>query len=180
MKCDVENLNMYMDGMLTEEEILEVDAHLEICKGCKDYLKSLQEMTLLFPLLEETNVPRDFAPRVMIEIAKSTPQHKTSIWIPILAITTLVYTQLSIIFSLTIKDTIEILNWSTEVMRESIVYFSQTSQILMNLISAVNIIANALIRVYQDLAIYILLIGGITILLQYILFMILKKNRQFA
>lgn len=62
-------LDLYVDGELTTEELLRVQAHLEKCPYCRAYVDDAMAMRLAFPEAEETELPEGFHESVMVRIA---------------------------------------------------------------------------------------------------------------
>ena len=69
-------LDLYVDGELTPEEFLRVQAHLEKCPYCRAYVDDAMAMRLAFPETEETELPEGFHESVMARIAESAPAVK--------------------------------------------------------------------------------------------------------
>ena len=69
-------LDLYVDGELTPEEFLRVQAHLEKCPYCRAYVDDAMAMRLAFPEAEETELPEGFHESVMARIAESAPAVK--------------------------------------------------------------------------------------------------------
>ena len=61
-------LDLFVDGELSLEEMLEVQAHLDECPACRAYVDDALAMQAAFPDAEETEVPEGFAAGVMAAI----------------------------------------------------------------------------------------------------------------
>ena len=64
-------LDLYVDGELSLEEMLEVQAHLDECPACQAYVDDALDMRAAFPDMEDTEVPEGFAEGVMSAIQAS-------------------------------------------------------------------------------------------------------------
>ena len=82
-------LDLFVDGELSLEEMLEVQAHLDECPACRAYVDDALAMQAAFPDAEETDVPEGFAAGVMAKIqAQSAPvsrKKKKTPWVGVLA-----------------------------------------------------------------------------------------------
>ena len=86
-------LDLFVDGELSYEELLEVQAHLDECPACRSYVDDALAMRAAFPDAEDTEVPRDFAAGVMAAIqadpalrpAVSPRKKKKTPWVGVLA-----------------------------------------------------------------------------------------------
>lgn len=71
--CDdlrmIELISLRMDGMITLEEMAELEAHLAQCEPCKSLVADLEMISELMP--DEMEVPAGFHDRVMAEVAAS-------------------------------------------------------------------------------------------------------------
>lgn len=77
MNCEqmTDLLWAFLDGELTEQEELQVKAHLEQCADCRALLEQLQTLHTSFSDLEEIPAPAGFAEKVMDNIkAQSRPK----------------------------------------------------------------------------------------------------------
>lgn len=61
-------LDLFVDGELSLEEMLEVQAHLDECPACRAYVDDALAMRAAFPDVEDTEVPEGFAAGVMAAI----------------------------------------------------------------------------------------------------------------
>lgn len=61
-------LDLFVDGELSLEEMLEVQAHLDGCPACRAYVDDALAMRAAFPDAEDTAVPEGFAAGVMAAI----------------------------------------------------------------------------------------------------------------
>lgn len=61
-------LDLFVDGELSLEEMLEVQAHLDECPTCRAYVDDALTMRAAFPDAEHTEVPEGFAAGVMAAI----------------------------------------------------------------------------------------------------------------
>ena len=85
-------LDLFVDGELSLEEMLEVQAHLDECPACRAYVDDALAMQASFPDAEETEVPESFAAGVMAKIqadiaARPASPHKRkkTPWVGVLA-----------------------------------------------------------------------------------------------
>ena len=81
-------LDLYVDGELSLEEMLEVQAHLDECPACQSYVDDALDMRAAFPDAGETEVPEGFAAGVMakIQAVPAAPRKKKKTpWLGVLA-----------------------------------------------------------------------------------------------
>ena len=85
-------LDLFVDGELSLEEMLEVQAHLDECPACRAYVDDALAMQASFPDAEETEIPEGFAAGVMAKIqadiaARPASPHKKkkTPWVGVLA-----------------------------------------------------------------------------------------------
>ena len=85
-------LDLFVDGELSLEEMLEVQTHLDECPACRAYVDDALAMQASFPDAEETEVPESFAAGVMAKIqadiaARPASPHKRkkTPWVGVLA-----------------------------------------------------------------------------------------------
>ena len=85
-------LDLFVDGELSLEEMLGVQAHLDECPACRVYVDDALAMRAAFPDAEDTEVPEGFAAGVMSAIQAdiaSRPSHsrkkKKTPWMGVLA-----------------------------------------------------------------------------------------------
>ena len=80
-------LDAYVDGELSPEEMMRVQAHLDSCPGCQAYVDDALAIRAAFPDVEETEVPDGFAESVSAAIrAGAAPQRKRRTpWAKVLA-----------------------------------------------------------------------------------------------
>ena len=85
-------LDLFVDGELSLEEMLEVQAHLDECPACRAYVDDALAMQAAFPDAEDTEVPEGFAADVMAAIQAdaaarpvSTRKQKKTPWVGVLA-----------------------------------------------------------------------------------------------
>lgn len=81
-------LDLYVDGELSLEEMLEVQAHLDECPACRSYVDDALDMRAAFPDAGETEVPEGFAAGVMakIQAVPAAPRKKKKTpWVGVLA-----------------------------------------------------------------------------------------------
>lgn len=81
-------LDLYVDGELSLEEMLEVQAHLDECPACQSYVDDALNMRAAFPDAGETEVPEGFAAGVMakIQAVPAAPRKKKKTpWVGVLA-----------------------------------------------------------------------------------------------
>lgn len=70
-------LDPYVDGELPLEETVRVQAHLEVCGGCRSYVDAALAIRAAFPTGEDAEVPDGFAEGVMAAIrADAAPQKR--------------------------------------------------------------------------------------------------------
>ena len=50
-------LDLFVDGELSFEEMLEVQAHLDECPACRSYVDDAMAIRAAFPDVEDTEVP---------------------------------------------------------------------------------------------------------------------------
>lgn len=81
-------LDLYVDGELSLEEMLEVQAHLDECPACQSYVDDALDMRAAFPDAGEAEVPEGFAAGVMarIQAVPAAPRKKKKTpWVGVLA-----------------------------------------------------------------------------------------------
>ena len=85
-------LDLFVDGELSLEEILGVQAHLDECPTCRAYVDDALAMRAAFPDVEETEVPEGFSAGVMAAIHADLAAHpvtprkkKKTPWVGVLA-----------------------------------------------------------------------------------------------
>ena len=85
-------LDLFVDGELSLEEMLEVQAHLDECPACRAYVDDALAMQASFPDAEETEIPEGFAAGVMSKIQAdiatrpaSPHKKKKTPWVGVLA-----------------------------------------------------------------------------------------------
>ena len=71
-------LDLFVDGELSLEEMLEVQAHLDECPACRAYVDDALAMRAAFPNAEDTEVPEGFAASVMAAIQADTAARPAS------------------------------------------------------------------------------------------------------
>lgn len=79
-------LDLYVDGELSPDEMARVQAHLDVCPGCRAYVDDALAIRAAFPGLDDAEVPAGFAGDVMSAIraqaaprqAKAAPQKQLS------------------------------------------------------------------------------------------------------
>lgn len=64
-------LDLYVDGELSPEEMLRVQAHLDACSACRAYVDDALAIRASFPEAEETEVPDGFTEAVMAAVRQS-------------------------------------------------------------------------------------------------------------
>ena len=69
-------LDLFVDGELNPEEMADVQAHLDVCPGCRAYVDDAMAMRAAFPEVEDTVVPAGFAEGVMAAVAAAAPAKK--------------------------------------------------------------------------------------------------------
>ena len=68
-------LDAFVDGELTSDEMIQVQAHLDECPACRAYVDDALAIRAAFPSVEDLPLPADFAKNVMEAVAK-TPQSR--------------------------------------------------------------------------------------------------------
>ena len=65
MECNNvrELLSLYIDNMLDDEQMREVEKHLATCDACKKEMEELSDMVAMLSELEEYEVPEEFNAR---------------------------------------------------------------------------------------------------------------------
>jgi len=71
----MDNLEEYLAGTLEPAELREIEAHLSTCAACREEIRGMQEMTVLFGALrsegsEAANIPPGFAAKVMEQVRR--------------------------------------------------------------------------------------------------------------
>lgn len=70
----LELLDSFLDGELPPDQMLRVQAHLDACPACRDYVDGALTLRAAFPSVEDTDVPEGFAENVMERVRASTPK----------------------------------------------------------------------------------------------------------
>jgi len=85
-------LDLFVDGELSLEEMLEVQAHLDECPACRAYVDDALAMRAAFPDVEDTEVPEGFSAGVLAAIQAdsaarpvSARKKKKTPWVGVLA-----------------------------------------------------------------------------------------------
>lgn len=181
MKCDIEMLNMYIDGMLTELETKEVEVHLSACKICKEEYESLISMFSLFPNYQETVVPEGFNTAVMEKIESYQTKQYISIWVPISSLIILLYLAVNLVMGIKAVDFTATVNLATETLTNTIIGLYTTTVIVGRILSSLLVTIKSILLIYEQLWFLILALGAITVFLQFILIKTLNnKSRQIA
>ena len=68
-------LDAFVDGELTSDEMIQVQAHLDECPECRAYVDDTLAIRTAFPTAEDLPLPADFAKNVMAAVTK-TPQSR--------------------------------------------------------------------------------------------------------
>ena len=68
-------LDAFVDGELTSDEMIQVQAHLDECPECRAYVDDALAIRAAFPTAEDLPLPADFAKNVMEAVAKA-PQSR--------------------------------------------------------------------------------------------------------
>ena len=68
----LELLDSFLDGELPPDQMLRVQAHLDACPACRDYVDGAFTLRAAFPSVEDTDVPEGFAENVMERVRAST------------------------------------------------------------------------------------------------------------
>ncbi len=72
-------LDLYVDGELSPDEMARVQAHLDVCPGCRAYVDDALAIRAAFPGPDDGEVPAGFAGGVMSAIrAQSAPRQATA------------------------------------------------------------------------------------------------------
>ena len=72
-------LDLYIDGELSDGDMIRVQTHLDTCVACRAYVDDLLAVRAAFPDTEDTVVPEGFAESVMAQVRKNAaPVKKTS------------------------------------------------------------------------------------------------------
>lgn len=69
-------ISAYLDHELPEEECIRLEAHLDQCPGCRNFLQQLQAIEAQFPTVDEVAVPEDFTDTVMATIRAQQSRRK--------------------------------------------------------------------------------------------------------
>ncbi len=79
-------LDPFIDGELSPDEMIRVQAHLDECPACRAYVDDTLAIRAAFPDVEETPVPDSFTEAVMARIQAEAAQKKNSRpWLKVLA-----------------------------------------------------------------------------------------------
>lgn len=70
----LELLDSFLDGELPPDQMLRVQAHLDACPACREYVDDALTLRAAFPSVEDTVVPEGFADAVMERVRASTPK----------------------------------------------------------------------------------------------------------
>lgn len=70
----LELLDSFLDGELPPDQMLRVQAHLDACPACREYVDDVLTLRAAFPSVEDTVVPEGFADTVMERVRASTPK----------------------------------------------------------------------------------------------------------
>lgn len=70
----LELLDSFLDGELPPDQMLRVQAHLDACPACRDYVDGALTLRAAFPSVGDTDVPEGFAENVMERVRASTPK----------------------------------------------------------------------------------------------------------
>ena len=68
----LELLDSFLDGELPPDQMLRVQAHLDACPACRDYVDGALTLRAAFPSVEDADVPEGFAENVMERVRAST------------------------------------------------------------------------------------------------------------
>ncbi|WP_010168968.1 anti-sigma factor family protein [Candidatus Epulonipiscium viviparus] len=69
MKCDLEQLSLYIDEELEPSQRLEIEEHLKTCDDCQSNLQLLLEIKEQLSMLDEVPLPDNFHSELMNKIA---------------------------------------------------------------------------------------------------------------
>ena len=67
----LELLDSFLDGELPPDQMLRVQAHLDACPACRDYVDGALTLRAAFPSVEDADVPEGFAENVMEHVRAS-------------------------------------------------------------------------------------------------------------
>ena len=67
----LELLDSFLDGELPPYQMLRVQAHLDACPACRDYVDGALTLRAAFPSVEDADVPESFAENVMERVRAS-------------------------------------------------------------------------------------------------------------
>ncbi len=67
----LELLDSFLDGELPPDQMLRVQAHLDACPACRDYVDGALTLRAAFPSVEDADVPEGFAENVMERVRAS-------------------------------------------------------------------------------------------------------------
>ena len=68
-------LDAFVDGELTSDEMIQVQAHLDECPACQAYVDDALAIRAAFPTEDDISLPADFTENVMRSVAKA-PQSR--------------------------------------------------------------------------------------------------------
>ena len=80
-------LDPFIDGELSPEDMIRVQAHLDECPACRAYVDDALAIRAAFPDVEDTQMPADFAENVMsrIRAEAAVQKRKSRPWLKVLA-----------------------------------------------------------------------------------------------
>ena len=74
-------LDAFVDGELTSDEMIQVQAHLDECPACQAYVDDALAIRAAFPTEDDIPLPADFSENVMRSVAKAPqPRPKKQPW----------------------------------------------------------------------------------------------------
>ena len=76
-------LDLYVDGELSPQEMLQVRTHLENCPGCQAYVEDALAIRAAFPEAEDVEVPSGFAESVcaVIQAGTAPRRRRRALWV---------------------------------------------------------------------------------------------------
>ncbi|WHY01371.1 DUF4179 domain-containing protein [Neobacillus sp. DY30] len=82
MNCPtIDRLSQYVDNLLTEQELVDISAHLESCNDCKHMVEELyEEQKFLIETLQTPALPDDFAFNILTKLDPYEKQTKKPAW----------------------------------------------------------------------------------------------------
>lgn len=69
----VELVTEYLEGALPRDEVLAVDAHLEVCPGCRAYLAQMRATIAATGSVEVESLPDDIVAELLAAFRRARP-----------------------------------------------------------------------------------------------------------